>query len=159
MNKMNIPAPFRPALPTPPLPPPAPLPAPPKRQEGDLSSGESELESSNEEDDDMEAMNEEIKNSEEAEPQLKRAKKRAKREAIVGPAVDKTTSHEAAGVKPIHITPKANLIRKNKPVLQVCHTLCSYFFQCNFLHLYLGWLPLCSLVPLSLWLVSSCLCA
>ncbi len=48
MNKMNIPAPFRPALPTPPLPPPAPLPAPPKRQEGDLSSGESELESSNE---------------------------------------------------------------------------------------------------------------
>jgi len=119
MNKMNIPAPFRPALPTPPLPPPAPPPAPPKRQEGDLSSGESELESSNEEDDDMEAMNEETKNSEEAEPQLKRAKKRAKREAIVGPAVDKTTSHEAAGVKPIHIAPKANLIRKNKPVLQI----------------------------------------
>ncbi|KAH8962831.1 hypothetical protein BDL97_05G121700 [Sphagnum fallax] len=119
MNKMNIPAPFRPALPTPPLPPPAPPPAPPNRQEGDLSSGESELESSNEEDDDMEAMNEETKNSEEAEPQLKRAKKRAKREAIVGPAVDKTTSHEAAGVKPIHIAPKANLIRKNKPVLQI----------------------------------------
>lgn len=52
MNKMNLPAPFRAALPTPPLPPPLPPPVPfpsvGKRQAGELSSGESELESSDE---------------------------------------------------------------------------------------------------------------
>lgn len=57
MNKMNIPAPFRMALPTPPLPPsqPAPpVPPPPPPQAAvrhhleDLSSDESELESSEE---------------------------------------------------------------------------------------------------------------
>lgn len=48
MNKMNLPAPFRPALPTPPLPPPVPAPVAEKRQAGELSSGESELESSDE---------------------------------------------------------------------------------------------------------------
>ncbi|XP_010257747.1 PREDICTED: U11/U12 small nuclear ribonucleoprotein 65 kDa protein-like [Nelumbo nucifera] len=56
MNKMNIPAPFRVALPTPPLPPSAPAPPPPplpppvaaKPHLADLSSDESELESSDE---------------------------------------------------------------------------------------------------------------
>lgn len=48
MNKMNLPAPFRPALPTPPLPPPVPAPPAEKRLAGELSSGESELESSDE---------------------------------------------------------------------------------------------------------------
>lgn len=49
MNKMNLPAPFRMALPTPPLPPqvPAPpLPPPPVTVEPSSSSDESELESS-----------------------------------------------------------------------------------------------------------------
>lgn len=54
MNKMNIPAPFRMALPIPPLPPslPAPPPPPPpvpaKPHLADLSSDESEMESSDE---------------------------------------------------------------------------------------------------------------
>jgi len=52
MNKMNIPAPFRMALPTPPLPPEVPVPPPPtvttSPQSADLSSGESEMESSDE---------------------------------------------------------------------------------------------------------------
>lgn len=57
MNKMNIPAPFRMALPTPPLPPSVPAPAPPppppppeaaRPNLDDLSSGESEMESSDE---------------------------------------------------------------------------------------------------------------
>ena len=55
MNKMNLPAPFRTALPTPPLPSrvPAPPPPPPpqpsmteKLHLADLSSDESEMESS-----------------------------------------------------------------------------------------------------------------
>ncbi|GLJ53369.1 hypothetical protein SUGI_1137910 [Cryptomeria japonica] len=55
MNKMNLPAPFRPALPTPPLPTPPLSTQPlstssfPNRSLGDLSSEESELESSEEE--------------------------------------------------------------------------------------------------------------
>lgn len=54
MNKMNIPAPFRMALPTPPLPstpapPPPPLPlATEKPHIGNLSSDESEMETSDE---------------------------------------------------------------------------------------------------------------
>lgn len=58
MNKMNIPAPFRMALPTPPLPPEVPAPPPPvppphpsvtaKPQSAELSSDESEMESSDE---------------------------------------------------------------------------------------------------------------
>lgn len=58
MNKMNIPAPFRMALPTPPLPPQVPAPPPPppppppsitmKPQTADLSSDESEMDSSDE---------------------------------------------------------------------------------------------------------------
>lgn len=56
MNKMNIPPPFRMALPTPPLPPEVPAPPPPlpppsvtvKPRSADLSSDESEMESSDE---------------------------------------------------------------------------------------------------------------
>ena len=55
MNKMNIPAPFRMALPSPPLPPAVPVPFPPpppplaaKLPLADLSSEESEMESSDE---------------------------------------------------------------------------------------------------------------
>jgi U11/U12 small nuclear ribonucleoprotein SNRNP65 len=54
MNKMNLPAPFRMALPTPPLPSEVPAPPPPPPQPSmaeklhlaDLSSDESEMESS-----------------------------------------------------------------------------------------------------------------
>lgn len=56
MNKMNIPAPFRMALPTPPLPtsipapppPPPPMPVAAKPHLADVSSDESEMESSEE---------------------------------------------------------------------------------------------------------------
>ena len=52
MNKMNLPAPFRPALPTPPLPPPPPrlrsCLTPKAYPDRELSSDESEIESSEE---------------------------------------------------------------------------------------------------------------
>ncbi|XVE90090.1 hypothetical protein DITRI_Ditri20bG0049100 [Diplodiscus trichospermus] len=115
MNKMNIPAPFRMALPTPPLPPsvPAPQPPPPppasipeKPHLADASSSESEMESSDEE----------VKDKAET----KSARKRARREAIVGPAVDKSVAHEAVGVKPASLIPKEiPLIKKKNPVLQI----------------------------------------
>ncbi|KAL6006482.1 hypothetical protein ACLOJK_037436 [Asimina triloba] len=118
MNKMNIPAPFRMALPTPPLPPSVPHPPPPppppplppqttavKPNVTDLSSDESEMESSNEGDTDE-------KN--------KSGRKRTRREAIVGPAVDKTVAHEAVGVKPATLVPKElRVIKKKHPVLQI----------------------------------------
>ncbi|RWR97664.1 RNA recognition motif domain-containing protein [Cinnamomum micranthum f. kanehirae] len=117
MNKMNIPAPFRMALPTPPLPPsqPAPpVPPPPPPQAAvrhhleDLSSDESELESSEEDD----ANNKDNSGL--------RSRKRTKREAIVGPAVDKSVPHEAVGVKPATLVPKEiPLIKKKNPVLQI----------------------------------------
>ncbi|XP_039128051.1 U11/U12 small nuclear ribonucleoprotein 65 kDa protein [Dioscorea cayenensis subsp. rotundata] len=108
MNKMNIPAPFRMALPTPPLPPSVPAPSPPppppitaKPHTADLSSDESELESS---EDDADGH----------------CRKRAKRESIVGPAVDKDVSHEAVGLKPATLVPKeVPLIKKKNPVLQI----------------------------------------
>ncbi|XP_076915926.1 U11/U12 small nuclear ribonucleoprotein 65 kDa protein-like [Bidens hawaiensis] len=109
MNKMNIPAPFRAALPTPPLPPSAPaLPQPPPPPPVDansslahLSSGESELESSDEEN-------------------AGSQRKRIKREAIVGPAIDKDVAHEAVGLKPATLIPKEiPLIKKKNPVLQI----------------------------------------
>ncbi|RCV44993.1 hypothetical protein SETIT_9G418100v2 [Setaria italica] len=111
MNKMNLPAPFRMALPTPPLPsqvsapphPPPPL-QPTTTEEprsADLSSDESELESS---DDDVD----------------KRKSKRAKHEAIVGPAVDKSVAHEAVGVKPAAlVSTELQVIKKKNPVLQI----------------------------------------
>ncbi|KAK6932732.1 RNA recognition motif domain [Dillenia turbinata] len=119
MNKMNIPAPFRMALPTPPLPPPltAPPPPPPppieKPHLADLSSDESELESSDEEVDKKAS-------SLGASGRSKPGRKRARREAIVGPAVDKDVVHEAVGLKPATLVPKeVPLIKKKNPVLQI----------------------------------------
>ncbi|KAJ1297335.1 hypothetical protein BS78_01G367600 [Paspalum vaginatum] len=111
MNKMNLPAPFRMALPTPPLPSqvPAPPHPPPLHQPttteelcpADLSSDESELESSDEDVD-------------------KRKSKRAKHESIVGPAVDKSVAHEAVGVKPAAlVSNELQVIKKKNPVLQI----------------------------------------
>ncbi|KAF3322574.1 U11/U12 small nuclear ribonucleoprotein [Carex littledalei] len=105
MNKMNIPAPFRMALPTPPLPPPVTAPPPPpplppeKPPTADLSSDESEIESSDEDDEG-------------------RKRKKVKREVIVGPAVDKTVAHESVGLKPVTV-PKERVIKKKAPVLQI----------------------------------------
>ncbi|ONL97559.1 U11/U12 small nuclear ribonucleoprotein 65 kDa protein [Zea mays] len=111
MNKMNLPAPFRMALPTPPLPsqvPVIPHPQPPpgstttgELHSADLSSDESELESSDEDID-------------------KRKIKRAKHEAIVGPAVDKNVAHEAVGVKSVAlVSNELQVIKKKNPVLQI----------------------------------------
>ncbi|XP_062211119.1 U11/U12 small nuclear ribonucleoprotein 65 kDa protein-like [Phragmites australis] len=110
MNKMNLPAPFRMALPTPPLPSqvPAPHPSPPPQpstteelHQADLSSDESELESSDEDVD-------------------KWKSKRAKHEAIVGPAVDKSVAHEAVGLKPASlVSNELKVIKKKNPVLQI----------------------------------------
>ncbi|XP_021764164.1 U11/U12 small nuclear ribonucleoprotein 65 kDa protein-like [Chenopodium quinoa] len=110
MNKMNIPAPFRIALPTPPLPstpapPPPPLPSvTEKPHQGNLSSDESEMETSDEEaDNDAEAP-----------------RKRVKREVIVGPGIDKDVSHEAVGLKPATLVPKEiPMIKKKNSVLQI----------------------------------------
>ncbi|XP_027091787.1 U11/U12 small nuclear ribonucleoprotein 65 kDa protein [Coffea eugenioides] len=112
MNKMNIPAPFRVALPTPPLPtlvlaspvPPPPPPVATRTNMEDVSSSESEMESSDEE-----------------APGEGRAKaKRIKREAIVGPAVDEDIGHEAVGLKRSALLPKEiPIIKKKNPVLQI----------------------------------------
>ncbi|XP_057437670.1 U11/U12 small nuclear ribonucleoprotein 65 kDa protein [Lotus japonicus] len=109
MNKMNIPAPFRMALPTPPLPPEVPAPPPPvppphpsvtaKPQSAELSSDESEMESSDEEDG--------------------ARRKRARRETIVGPAIDKDVAHESVGVKPATLVPKEIPMIKKNPVLKI----------------------------------------
>ncbi|CAH9127474.1 unnamed protein product [Cuscuta epithymum] len=115
MNKMNIPAPFRTALPTPPLPIPAsftpqppPPPPPPTDNEttaDNLLSSESEMESSDEE----------------TPPCVGGPKrKRMKREAIVGPAVNKDVAHEAVGLKPGVLLPKEMpMIKKKNSVLQI----------------------------------------
>ncbi|XP_056158370.1 U11/U12 small nuclear ribonucleoprotein 65 kDa protein isoform X3 [Syzygium oleosum] len=119
MNKMNIPAPFRMALPTPPLPPSAAVPPPPppppitaKPLVADLSSEESEFESSEEEVDD--------KAHSLGSSRVKSGKKRARKEAIVGPAIDKDVAHESVGVKPATLVPKEiPMIKKKNPVLQI----------------------------------------
>uniref|UniRef100_A0A7C9DQG7 RRM domain-containing protein n=2 Tax=Opuntia streptacantha TaxID=393608 RepID=A0A7C9DQG7_OPUST len=110
MNKMNIPAPFRMALPTPPLPSaPAPPPVPPpleteKPYQGNVSSDESEMETSDEE----------------VEDQAHAQRKRIKREVIVGPGVDKDVAHEAVGLKSATLVPKEiPVIKKKNPVLQI----------------------------------------
>lgn len=47
-------------------------------------------------------------------------RKRVKRQAIVGPAVDKDVAHEAVGLKQVALVPKERpLIKKNNTVLQV----------------------------------------
>ncbi|PRQ33672.1 putative nucleotide-binding alpha-beta plait domain, RBM40, RNA recognition motif 1 [Rosa chinensis] len=111
MNKMNIPAPFRMALPSPPLPPAAPVPFPPppppldaKPPSADISSDESEMESSDEE----------------ASRGASRGKKRVKRESILGPAVDKGVAHEDVGLKQAILVPKEMpMIKKKNPLLQI----------------------------------------
>ncbi|KAF6983660.1 hypothetical protein CFC21_001799 [Triticum aestivum] len=110
MNKMNLPAPFRTGLPTPPLPSQVPAPPPPpppqpsmaeKLHLADLSSDESEMESSDEDVD-------------------TRKVKRAKHEAIVGPAVDRSVAHESVGVKPAALVPnELQVIKKKNPILQI----------------------------------------
>ncbi|KAI3996493.1 hypothetical protein MKX01_001331 [Papaver californicum] len=124
MNKMNIPAPFRMALPTPPLP--TPIPAPPspppppapvaaKPHLADLSSEESEMESSEEDDGDND------KKSSFGGPRAsKHSRKRPRREAIVGPLVDKDVAHEAVALKTSTLVPKEiPIIRKKSPLLQI----------------------------------------
>ncbi|KAK3011833.1 hypothetical protein RJ639_010827 [Escallonia herrerae] len=118
MNKMNIPAPFRMALPTLPLPAsvPVPFPPPPSVAEsrlGDPSSSESEMESSDEDPDN--------KASSTGDRRVARPKrKRIKREAILGPAVNKDVAHEAVGLKPSMLVPKEiPMIKKKNPVLQI----------------------------------------
>ncbi|KAG6738425.1 hypothetical protein POTOM_058041 [Populus tomentosa] len=115
MNKMNIPAPFRMALPTPPLPPaalvPPPPPPPPRISEKSplaeqYSSSETEMESSDEEFDDKALY--------EASGAVKPRRKRGKREAIVGPAADKDIVHEAVGLKPAPLVPKEIPVIKKK---------------------------------------------
>ncbi|KZV57833.1 RNA binding protein [Dorcoceras hygrometricum] len=116
MNKMNIPAPFRKALPTPPLPvsmpvppppsspPPPPPPLIPETNIEDLSGSESEMESSDEE------------VQEERMPK----RKRIKRLPIVGPAVNKDVAHETVGLKPAVLLPKEKpILKKKNPVLQI----------------------------------------
>jgi U11/U12 small nuclear ribonucleoprotein 65 kDa protein len=50
----------------------------------------------------------------------KRKSKRAKHEAIVGPAVDKSVAHEAVGVKPASlVSSELQVIKKKNPILQV----------------------------------------
>ncbi|KAK9102320.1 hypothetical protein Sjap_019574 [Stephania japonica] len=127
MNKMNIPAPFRMALPTPPLPvsvpaaPPPPPPSPPiaptANPSMDLSSDESELETS-EEDNDYNVDKGSFMHG--APDKMKRKRKRAKQEAIIGPAIDKDVAHEAVGLKPATLVPKEiPMIKKKNPVLQI----------------------------------------
>ncbi|XP_026412903.1 U11/U12 small nuclear ribonucleoprotein 65 kDa protein-like [Papaver somniferum] len=123
MNKMNIPAPFRMALPTPPLPtsipapppPPPPMPVAAKPHLADVSSDESEMESSEEDDGGND------KKSYFGGPTApKRSQKRPRREAIVGPAVDKDVAHEAVGLKTSTLVPKEiPIIRKKNPLLQI----------------------------------------
>ncbi|KAK6118697.1 hypothetical protein DH2020_047554 [Rehmannia glutinosa] len=106
MNKMNIPAPFRKALPTPPLPVSAPPPPPPSSETNmeDMSSSESEMESEDEE----------------VRPEARPNRKRVKRQSIVGPGVDNDVAHEAVGLKQVALVPKEKpIIKKNNPVLQI----------------------------------------
>uniref|UniRef100_A0A2P2QMW5 U11/U12 small nuclear ribonucleoprotein 65 kDa protein-like n=1 Tax=Rhizophora mucronata TaxID=61149 RepID=A0A2P2QMW5_RHIMU len=121
MNKMNIPAPFRMALPTPPLPPSAPAPPSPppptsivsKPHAADQSSSESEIESSDEEVDNKVS-------APVASQSMGTRRKRKRREAIVGPAVDKDVVHEAVGVKPASLVPKEiPVVKKKNPILQI----------------------------------------
>ncbi|XP_010528771.1 PREDICTED: U11/U12 small nuclear ribonucleoprotein 65 kDa protein [Tarenaya hassleriana] len=112
MNKMNLPPPFRMALPTPPLPSPVsataaqpplpPLPMDVKLTMEHQSSSESEMES-----------DEEIS-------MAKSGRKRPRPEAVIGPGIDKDVAHETVGVKPSTLTPKEiPVIKKNKPVMQI----------------------------------------
>ncbi|KAJ4915041.1 U11/U12 small nuclear ribonucleoprotein 65 kDa protein [Raphanus sativus] len=99
MNKMNLPPPFRLALPTPPLPKAAHQPTEVQHHQ---SSSESEME------------------SDEDTGGSKSGRKRARHETLVGPGIDKDVTHETVGVKPSSLTPKEMpRIKKNKHVLQI----------------------------------------
>ncbi|KAG9148320.1 hypothetical protein Leryth_012264 [Lithospermum erythrorhizon] len=111
MNKMNIPAPFRIALPTPPLPTQVPVSPPPapsapypeslKTNLEHISTSESEMESSEED-------------------AAGHRSKRMKRESIVGPAIDKGVAHEAVGLRSAALVPKEiPVIKKKNSVLQI----------------------------------------
>ncbi|XP_008448178.2 U11/U12 small nuclear ribonucleoprotein 65 kDa protein isoform X2 [Cucumis melo] len=126
MNKMNIPAPFRLPLPTPPLPPstpappspsltlpPLPPPATSRSQVTNMPSDESEMESSEE---DVEGKY----NSSGVSKTAKSGYKRPRCETIVGPGIDKDVAHEAVGVKPSTLVPKEiPMIKKKNPVIQI----------------------------------------
>ncbi|KAI9121458.1 hypothetical protein K1719_008491 [Acacia pycnantha] len=121
MNKMNIPAPFRMALPTPPLPaqvpaPPPPPPPPPsitmKPETANLSSSESEMDSSDDEVDGKVG-------STGVARVAKSGRKRARYETIIGPAIDKDVAHEAVGVKPATLVPKEIPVIKKNSILQI----------------------------------------
>ncbi|KAL0422995.1 UNVERIFIED_CONTAM: U11/U12 small nuclear ribonucleoprotein [Sesamum latifolium] len=84
----------------------SPPPPPPSSETNmeHLSSSESEMESS---DEDVRG---------DAGPR----RKRVKRQAIVGPAVDKEVAHEAVGLKQVALVPKEKpIIKKKNPVLQI----------------------------------------
>ncbi|CAN8305798.1 unnamed protein product [Cochlearia groenlandica] len=99
MNKMNLPPPFRMALPTPPLPKAAPQPTTVLERQ---SSSESEME------------------SDEVDTGTNSRRKRARHENLVGPGMDKDVPHESVGVKPSSLTKKEiPRIRKNKHVMQI----------------------------------------
>ncbi|CAM8947860.1 unnamed protein product [Rhodiola kirilowii] len=70
----------------------------------DLSSDESEMESSDEDMDRKPSL-------------MKPAKKRMKTESIVGPAVDKDVAHETVGLRPATLVPKEMpMIKKKNPI-------------------------------------------
>lgn len=51
---------------------------------------------------------------------MKSGQKRARKEAIVGPAIDKDVAHESVGVKLATLVPKEiPMIKKKNPVFQV----------------------------------------
>ncbi|XP_073124487.1 U11/U12 small nuclear ribonucleoprotein 65 kDa protein isoform X2 [Henckelia pumila] len=114
MNKMNIPAPFRKALPTPPLPGSVPVPPPPSSPPPPPPpplSSETNIE-------DLSGSESEMESSDEGERMPKR--KRIKRQPIVGPAVNKDVAHETVGLKPAALLPKEKPILKRKnPLLQI----------------------------------------
>ncbi|KAF7801501.1 U11/U12 small nuclear ribonucleoprotein 65 kDa protein [Senna tora] len=75
-----------------------------KTQMADLSSSESEMDSSDEG----------------VATSTKPGRKRSRHETIVGPAIDKDVAHEAVGVKPATLVPKEiPVIKKRNPVLQI----------------------------------------
>ncbi|GER42393.1 RNA binding protein [Striga asiatica] len=110
MNKMNIPAPFRKALPTPPLPVSVPAPPPPPP----LSSSDTKMDDLYSSESEMESSDEDVRRV--ARP----SRKRVKRQLIVGPGVDSNVAHEAVGLKEVALVPKEKpIIKKKNPVLQI----------------------------------------
>lgn len=71
----------------------------------------------------------------------KSERKRARREPIIGPAIDKDVAHEAVGVKPSSLIPKEiPMIKKKNPVLQVYSYLIEFivrwFFSFRILYIF-----------------------